>query len=152
MTRAQATVVLDGHIIDSLILPKVLDTILALGGTFDLTEVRIGTKREEPSHTRLQVHAKSAEMMTSILRAIQPHGAMIEGEADAKTEPAPRAGVLPENFYATSHLPTQVRLQGRWVDVDGIEMDVAIRVSPDFRTADVVPMNEVAEGELIVTG
>ena len=60
MSRAQATVVLDGHIIDSLLLPKVLDTILAMGGTFDLTDVRIGTKREEPSHVKIQVRAKSA--------------------------------------------------------------------------------------------
>jgi lysine-ketoglutarate reductase/saccharopine dehydrogenase-like protein (TIGR00300 family) len=152
MTRAQVTVALDGHIIDSLILPKVLDTILALGGTFDLSEVKIGTKREEPSHTKILVQAKSADMLAAILRAIQPHGALVEGEADAATTPAPRAGVLPENFYATSHLPTQVRLRGRWVDVEGIEMDVAIRVRPDFSAASTVPMADVLQGELIVTG
>src|SRR4051812_39424929 len=120
MSRAQATVVLDGHIIDSLILPKVLDTILALGGNFDLTEVKIGTKREEPSHTTIQVKAKSAEQLAAILKAIQPHGAHVEGEADCTTEAATKAGVFPENFYATSHLPTQVRLKGKWIDVQGI--------------------------------
>src|SRR2546421_1444798 len=152
MTRAQATVVLDGHIIDSLLLPKVLDTILAMGGTFDLTDVRIGTKREEPSHVKIQVRAKSAEALAAILRGIQPHGAVVEGEADCTVEPAPRAGVLPDNFYATSHLPTQIRAHGQWIDVQGIEMDVAIRVSPDFTRASAVPMSDVAEGELIVTG
>ncbi|MGH7208248.1 MAG: hypothetical protein ACREIL_02575, partial [Nitrospiraceae bacterium] len=34
MAQAQETVVLQGHIIDSLILAKVLDTILMMGGTF----------------------------------------------------------------------------------------------------------------------
>ncbi len=152
MPRAQAIVVLDGHIIDSLILPKVLDTILALGGNFDLTEVRIGTKREEPSHTKIQVSAKSGEQLAAILRAIQPHGATVEGEADCAVEPAPGAGVFPEQFYATSHLPTQVRLKGRWIDVQGIEMDLGVRVSPDFSTAATVPMHEVNQGDLIITG
>ncbi|MBI4500584.1 MAG: TIGR00300 family protein [Gemmatimonadetes bacterium] len=152
MSRSQTTVVLDGHIIDSLLLPKVLDTILAMGGTFDLTEVQIGTKREEPSHAKILIRAKSSEALSAILQGIQPHGALVEGEADCMVEPAPKPGVLPENFYATSHLPTQVRLHGKWVDVQGIEMDVAIRVSPDFTRASTVPMSDVAPGELIVTG
>ena len=152
MTRSQATVVLDGHIIDSLILPKVLDTILAMGGTFELSEVRIGTRREEPSHTSILVRAESPDMLAGILRAIQPHGATVKDEADCTVDPAPTAGVLPENFYATSHLPTQIRLKGRWIDVEPIEMDVAIRVSPDLTSASTVPMGDVAEGDLIVTG
>ena len=36
MTASQETVFLQGHIIDSLILAKVLDTIVMMGGTFDL--------------------------------------------------------------------------------------------------------------------
>ena len=34
------TVTLQGHIIDSLILAKVLDAIVMLGGTFTLTEIQ----------------------------------------------------------------------------------------------------------------
>jgi hypothetical protein len=40
------TVTLKGHIIDSLILAKVLDTILQVGGTFDISEIKIGATRE----------------------------------------------------------------------------------------------------------
>ena len=152
MPRSQTTVVLDGHIIDSLILPKVLDTILALGGTFDLSEVRIGTRREEPSHTKIRIHAPSNDALATIVRAIQPHGAAVESEADCTVEPAPSDGVFPEQFYATSHLPTQVRLGGRWVDVARIEMDVALRISPDRTTASTVTMAGVRKGDLIVTG
>ena len=39
------TVELRGHIIDSLILPKVLDTILTSGGNFKIGEIKIGEKR-----------------------------------------------------------------------------------------------------------
>lgn len=152
MVVAQETVVLEGHIIDSLLLPKVLDTILMMGGTFDLTEVKIGARREEPSHARILVRADSAEQLTSILRAIQPHGAVIEGESDCAVEPAPADGVLPEHFYATTHLPTQIRLGEKWVEVQDIEMDVAIRVGPDGRSVTTVPMSDVKRGERIVVG
>lgn len=152
MRPATETVVLDGHIIDSLILAKVLDTILMMGGTFDLSEVRIGKTREEPSHAKIVVEAGSPELLEEILQAIQPHGASIEREADCSVEPAPADGILPENFYATSHLPTLVRLKGRWVEVEGIEMDVAIRVDPSFSAAKAVPMAFVQRGDLIVTG
>ena len=46
MTMAQETIVLRGHIIDSLILAKVLDLILMMGGSFDLDQVEIGRTRE----------------------------------------------------------------------------------------------------------
>src|SRR5439155_915572 len=105
--------VLHGHIIDSLILAKVLDTILMMGGTFDLTDVKIGATREEPSHARIVVRAASGRLLAEILEAIQPHGASVERESDCPLEPAPADGLFPENFYATTHLPTQVRLQGR---------------------------------------
>jgi hypothetical protein len=78
MPSAQETVVLSGHIIDSLILAKVLDTILMLGGTFEIEEISIGKKREDPSRARIVVQASSPNLLKEILRAIQPHGASIE--------------------------------------------------------------------------
>ncbi len=152
MSAAQETVFLEGHIIDSLILAKVLDTILMMGGAFDLAEVRIGTTREESSRAKIVVRAPSADLLAEILRTIQPHGVTVDREADCRVEPAPKDGVLPENFYATTHLPTQVRLHGRWVEVEGIEMDLAIRVTPDLTTARTVSMGEVRQGDLVVTG
>lgn len=151
-TRAEETVVLEGHIIDSLILAKVLDTILMLGGTFDLSEMQIGAARDQPSRARIVVRAGSASQLAEILRAIQPHGAAVEREADCALAPAPADGVLPEDFYATSHLPTQVRFKGHWIEVEGIEMDVAIAVDESRGTARTVPMAAVRKGERIVTG
>ena len=75
MMQDQETVLLQGHIIDSLILAKVLDTVLMMGGTFDLQEVHIGKTREEPSCARIIVRASSAKLLSEILHAIQPHGA-----------------------------------------------------------------------------
>ncbi|RMH04237.1 MAG: TIGR00300 family protein [Nitrospirae bacterium] len=146
------TVILEGHIIDSLILAKVLDTILQLGGSFDLREVHIGATREEPSRARIRIQADSSELLGKILQAIQPHGALVEAVRDCTFEPAPADGVLPDAFYATSHLPTQVRLKGQWIEVEAIEMDLAIQVTLDPPRARTIPMAEVKAGDLIVTG
>jgi lysine-ketoglutarate reductase/saccharopine dehydrogenase-like protein (TIGR00300 family) len=152
MTGFQETVFLRGHIIDSLILAKVLDRIVMMGGTFDLQDVRIGATREASSQARIVVYAPSSRILSEILQAIQPHGASIEREEDCRFLPAPAAGVFPEQFYATTHLPTQIRLDGEWVEVEGMEMDLGISVDPAKARARTVPMAMVTPGELIVTG
>ena len=148
----QETVVLSGHIIDSLILAKVLDTILMMGGTFDLEEVSIGKTRNEASRARIVVRAGSAKLLSDILRAVQPHGASVEGESDCETRPAAADGVFPEEFYATTHLPTQVRLAGEWIDVTGIEMDLGIVVDGKRSCARALPMADVRRGDAVVIG
>lgn len=152
MSSAQETVVLQGHIIDSLILAKVLDTILMMGGTFDLKEMQIGATRDEPSRARILVRAPSVPLLAEIIQAIQPHGASVERESDCEYQPAPCDGVLPDGFYSTTHLATQIRVESEWIDVAGIEMDVAISMDPIRNSARAVPMGEVRKGELIVTG
>lgn len=152
MSSAQETVVLQGHIIDSLILAKVLDTILMMGGTFDLKEMQIGATRDEPSRARILVRAPSVPLLAEIIQAIQPHGASVERESDCEYQPAPSDGVLPDGFYSTTHLATQIRVESEWIDVAGIEMDVAISMDPIRNSARAVPMGEVRKGELIVTG
>ncbi|MEC4674942.1 MAG: TIGR00300 family protein [Nitrospirota bacterium] len=146
------TVTLEGHIIDSLILAKVLDTILQMGGTFDMNDIKIGATREESSLTKIKVHADTQALLEGILQAIQPHGATVQQIADCAIEAAPKDGVLPDAFYSTSHLPTQIRLKSQWVDVEAIEMDLAIRVTTTPLAARTIPMAEVKKGDHIVTG
>ena len=152
MTTVQETIVLRGHIIDSLILAKVLDLILTMGGAFDLDQVEIGRTREDQSYARIVVRAPTVATLTHILRAIQPHGAVVERDTDCVLQPAPADGVFPEAFYSTTHLPTDVRLNGAWIDVEGVEMDLGIKVDSRRLTAKTVPMADVREGDLIVTG
>ena len=152
MNHHQESVYLRGHIIDSLVLAKVLDLILMMGGTFDLEDVHIGKTREEASHARIRIGTVSRTLLDDILKAIQPHGASIEREANCRIDRAPTDGVLPDDFYATSHLPTQIRLNGRWLDIDRIEMDLAILVDEQGSAAQAIPMGEVRRGNRIVVG
>jgi lysine-ketoglutarate reductase/saccharopine dehydrogenase-like protein (TIGR00300 family) len=152
MGAVQETIVLTGHIIDSLILAKVLDTILMMGGTFDLEQVSIGKTRKESSRARIVVRAGSAKLLSDILRAIQPHGATVEGESDCQLRPAPSDGVFPDDFYTTTHLPTQIRLKGEWIDVERIEMDLGIVVDQKTSRVRAVPMAGVSRGDAVVIG
>jgi len=152
MDQHQERVCLQGHIIDSLMLAKVLDLIVMMGGTFDIEDVHIGKTRAEPSRARIVIRATSRDLLNDILKMIQPHGALIEGETDCRTQPAPENGVLPDDFYATTHLPTHVRLDGRWLEVDHIEMDLAIVVNERSSTAQAIPMDEVRRGDRVVVG
>ncbi|MEO6202464.1 MAG: TIGR00300 family protein [Nitrospirales bacterium] len=145
-------ITIQGHIIDSLILAKVLDAIVMLGGTFTLSEVTVGTRREDTSHATILIEAPTMELLQEILKTIQPHGAVIETEEDCTVEPAPADGILPEDFYATSHLTTQIRWQGNWINVPQPEMDLAIRLKTSPPSAQMVPMGSVKKGDLVVTG
>ena len=51
---------IQGHIIDSLILPKVLDEILTHGGSYVLKDIRVGQRQTDPSHARIEVRAETS--------------------------------------------------------------------------------------------
>src|SRR3954447_2040155 len=57
---------LQGHIIDSLILPKVLDEILTHGGGYVIKDIRVGQRQADTSFARIEVRADSAERLRRI--------------------------------------------------------------------------------------
>lgn len=152
MTRFTEDISLRGHIIDSWILPKVFDTIMDCGGTFDVLAIDVGRHQDEPSHARIRVHATTPEALSAILTQLQELGAELVNGEDVQTRPAPKDGVLPADFYSTTNLRTEVRLDGRWVRVDGTEMDVAIVVDRASRRASARPMMEVRQGDEVAVG
>ncbi|HEX6986139.1 MAG TPA: TIGR00300 family protein [Planctomycetaceae bacterium] len=141
-----------GHIIDSLLLPKILDEIAALGGRFDIKEVRIGHRRVDPSYARLTVEADDEARLDRILKEIGQHGAVPVRQGDCRLVPADMDGAFPEDFYSTTNQDTEIRVEGHWLPVGRQEMDCGIRFDPRSRTAECVPMVEVKTGDLIVVG
>ena len=51
----RSIVEISGHIIDSLILPKILDLIISLGAEFEILEVQIGQRRSDRSYACIQI-------------------------------------------------------------------------------------------------
>jgi lysine-ketoglutarate reductase/saccharopine dehydrogenase-like protein (TIGR00300 family) len=143
---------LHGHLIDSWILPRVFDTIMDLEGDFEVLHIAVGRHKHEPSYVRLRVAAPTEAALEHILEQLQEHGATGTSTDDVQTEPAPRDGALPLDFYSTTNLPTDIRLNGRWVPVRPVEMDVAIVVDREAGTAASRPMLRVRAGEEVVVG
>jgi len=148
---AKEIVQVEGHIIDSLILAKVLDLILAAGADYQMLDVDIGRTNVDASKARIEIEAVDAEVMTALLEELHVHGVNRVDGADAQTVVTDRAGVLPVGFYSTTNLPTSVRVDGQWQEVQNPEMDCGLVVLPDggLRT---IPMHRVSVGDRIVVG
>lgn len=151
---AQSVVELSGHIIDSLILPKVLDLINSLGGEFEILEIEVGHRRKDRSFAKISIESTNQQTLDHILAKVKEHGALPvgEGEKSVQLEAAPKEGVFPEGFYATTNLMTLVRLNEKWLEVASSEMDCGIRVDRAKRHAETVPIHRVKKGDAIVVG
>ena len=141
---------LKGHIVDSLSLPRVLDGILAQGGQFEIIEITIGKTRNDASRALIRVEAPTQEELENVLVYIEKEGANRLDQQDAKLMPAPKEGVFPDHFYCTTNLPTSIRVEGKWIPVEPIEMDCGIVLKDGKASA--VAMNHVKLGDMVVVG
>ena len=146
---ATETIELSGHIVDSLLLAKVLDAIVDAGVDYELTDVEIGRTNTDPSRARISLEGPE-EDLARLIDDLQVHGANRVSVGDTTLVAADRDGVLPDGFYSTTNLATDVLVDGRWVAVGNPEMDCGIAVHDG--TARTVPMHRVRAGDQIVVG
>jgi lysine-ketoglutarate reductase/saccharopine dehydrogenase-like protein (TIGR00300 family) len=139
-----------GHIIDSLILPKILDLIAAGGGSFRMKKITIGQARNDPSFALVEVSAPSEDRLHAILDQISDHGAVPTAQQDCRLVAADIDGAFPEGFYSSTNQRTEVRVGGAWIEVADQEMDCGVAVAND--AARCVPMCEVVRGTQFVVG
>lgn len=152
MSTAHEVIELSGHIIDSWTLPRAWDIIMDRGGNFEVEEMQVGASKTETSYVRLKVLAPNDEILDRILSELQQLGAVLVHAQDIQTETVEQQGVLPAKFYSTTNLPTQARLNGQWIDVEGIEMDVIIVIDRENGRAYCKPMHEVQVDDQVVVG
>ncbi len=143
---------LRGHIIDSLILPKVLDEILTGGGSFTIREIKIGRQRHDPSYACIDVFGPSPQVVDDIVRRLRPHGAEVVEQTDAQLVPAPADGVFPPEFYVTSNQQTFVHFKDEWIEAQPATMDCGLAVYPEKCEASAVKFSQVKQGMLIAVG
>ena len=141
---------LRGHIIDSRILPKILDEVLDSECEFSIDEVVVGRQRGDPSYARIEIMAPSVEALTDIVGRLQQFGAQPMRLGQARLEAAPMDGAFPPDFYSTTNLPTAVVVGGRTLPVEDTEMDCGILVEGD--RARCIAVSDVKQGQMIVVG
>jgi lysine-ketoglutarate reductase/saccharopine dehydrogenase-like protein (TIGR00300 family) len=145
------TFTLAGHIVDSLILAKVLDLVLESGSDYRLVEVDIGRGSTDPSRAVIEVTAPDDATLAALAEQLRVQGANPSASGDAATEPAPADGVAPAGFCATTNLATEVRLDGRWVAADRAEMDCVLVVAGGVGVR-TVPLHRLRAGDAVVVG
>src|SRR5215475_15971298 len=146
------TIELRGHIIDSLILPKVLDQILTHGGNFKITEVQIGRKRADQSFARIEVSTETGEALDELILRLRQQGAEVMERVNAQLAPAPADGVFPSEFYVTTNQQTFVRFGGKEIQVQPAMINSAIAVDRKKGSARAVKFFDVTKGDEIVVG
>ncbi|MDP6048055.1 MAG: TIGR00300 family protein [Candidatus Bathyarchaeota archaeon] len=142
----------EGHLIDSMILTKILDAIMDLQGSFEILEFNVGKRKEDQSYARIDVYGESQEHLDSILSNVFRFGATVPETLEVSYSPAPRDMVLPDDFYSTTHHSTSVYIGGRWVEVEELMMDKQIVVDPITGRVRCKPIRLVEKGDLVVTG
>ncbi|MGI0493264.1 TIGR00300 family protein [Alkalinema pantanalense CENA528] len=122
---------LEGHLLDSGLVSRALDTILANGGSFQVLNFDLGEQRQDQSRAEVKVSAPDASVMADIMGQLIDLGAVSPPQqaSNATLEPVEKAGVAPDDFYVTTIYPTEVRIQDQWIRVEGQRMDGAIAVT-----------------------
>ncbi len=143
-------VTLDGHIIESFALPQVLDLIVEGGGEYEIVEFQVGATRDDTSRARIKVSAPGPDELGALIDRLAQHGANPETVEDAGLAAADVDGAFPPGFYSSTNLVTEVRVDGRWIDVEHPEMDCGIVV--EGIRARTIAMSDVRRGMSIVMG
>jgi lysine-ketoglutarate reductase/saccharopine dehydrogenase-like protein (TIGR00300 family) len=142
---------LRGHILDSGIFARVLSLLTDYEQTwYHIEEFETGQTKNDVSYARLRILAHDAAIMRELLDRLRDVGATVLTDHDISTEPAPADGILPDLFYATTNLPTEVRIGGSWLSVALPEMDCAI-VIEETGPRTVAP-SDVSAGQRVVVG
>src|SRR5262245_51700163 len=146
--RHSRIVELRGHIIDSLMLPRIMDELMGLGVEYEIQRLDVGQHKTDASYARIEIVAPTADLLETAVNQARAHGAAPIEEVDARFAPAPADGVFPEQFYDTTNLETHVLLDGVWTAVRYPEMDCGVVLRPPG--PECLAMSEVRAGEPVL--
>jgi len=145
---------LKGHILDAGALSRVLDDVLELGTDYAIERFDVGHRPDDESYARIKVSAQDEDSLARLVMRLQVHGANPVDPGEALVRIVEKDGVFPEDFYSTTNLETQVRIEGRWLQVSRPEMDCGLVVtgSEDTLAVATIPVSDITAGSRLVCG
>jgi lysine-ketoglutarate reductase/saccharopine dehydrogenase-like protein (TIGR00300 family) len=147
---------LEGHLLDSGLVNRVLDTIVVGGGSFQVLNFNLGERRLDVSAAEVKVSAPDTAVMADIMGQLIDLGAVSVAEEapEANLEAIIQQGVAPDDFYVTTIYPTEVLIDGQWVKVQGQRMDGAIALTRTAAgaVAQCKLLRDLQVGEAVVVG
>lgn len=150
MAKFLSEIEVRGHLIDSMILTKIFDVIMDLGGEFEVLNMTVGKKKKEPSYAKLQIQGKSQEHLNKILNQVYREGATPTNGKNIVLKVAPKDMVMPDDFYSTTNNTTEIFLGNKWIEVENMMMDKCIVVRGN--KASCTPIRDIKKGDMIVVG
>lgn len=150
MAKFSREIEVRGHLIDSLILTKIFDGVMDLGGEFEVLKIQIGKKKKDESYAELRIQGKNQNHLERILELVYREGATAKIQKEVSLKSASKNNVIPDNFYSTTNNHTLIFLKGNWVNVDDMMMDKCIVVKSN--KAKCTPIRDVKKGDKIVVG
>lgn len=154
-TITTRTVNLQGHLLDTGLMKKIIDHISDAGCSFEIESFRAGLRHDQESASVINVAATSSEKLETLIALLMPMGIQVtDGDENVRLRTITQDGVAPADFYSTTIYPTDVRLNGRWVRASGQRMDAFLIVSqkdgdPGVRCT---VMHSLRKGDHIVCG
>jgi lysine-ketoglutarate reductase/saccharopine dehydrogenase-like protein (TIGR00300 family) len=150
------TIRMEGHLLDSGLISRALDLIMANGGSFQVLNFNLGEQRQSTSSADVKVSAPSHDLMEEIMTQLIDLGAVAPPQevCDTNLEPVTQDGVAPDDFYVTTIYPTEVRVNGQWIKVQNQRMDGAIAIThtPEGSSARCKVLRDLKVGEQVVVG
>ncbi len=144
------TLEIHGHIIDSMLFTRILDQVLEARASYRIERFDVGRTPVDPSYARLLVTVDDPARLEELVQSLMGLGMQRLETGDADLVPAEMDGVLPDGFYSSTNLETEVRVGGVWLQVENPEMDCAIVVHDGH--ARTVPMSDVLKDDRVVVG
>ncbi len=150
------TIKLKGHLLDSGMINRALDSVVEGGGSFQVLDFDLGKQRQDVSAAEVKISAPDHEVMEEIMSHLINLGAVAvpQESSNVLLESASKDGVAPDDFYVTTIYPTEVRINGEWVRVQAQRMDGVIVVGSSSTgfTAECRLLRDVCQGDQIVVG
>ncbi len=106
---------IEGHLIDSLMMPHIMDQVMDLDGEFEMLTFEVGRMKDDPSHAVMRIFGRDAGHLDELLTAITEFGVVAVKPQDVVLEAADMDGVFPERFLLHDQ-PRDVRPHRRRVD------------------------------------
>ena len=148
-------VLMKGHLLDSGSLNKAMDLTTEAGLGCGVENFSPGERSDQLSRATLRVTSPSAERLDDVIGELMKMGAEpLDDLSDATLVEVVKDGVAPDDFYATTIYPTDIRVGDAWVRCSLQRMDavVVVDATNEPTTARCALMRDLRIGEKIVVG
>ena len=103
---------IEGHLIDSLMMPQIMDEIMDLDGEFEMLTFEVGRMKDDPSHAVMRIFGRDAAHLDKLLQAITEFGVVAVKPQDVVLESGAPGRRLPGRVLL-HHQPRDVRARER---------------------------------------